>query len=343
MILNSVLNVFKGKRSKQLEQTPTSEPQKTVEKEKDHDAISNRLMERYGQFRAECRNERIETEKLRSWKKTGNHKMDANDTGLFVVRDENGRVVKTRDAMRRVREYRYDDAGNLEVNKFGVWNKVENGRLSDAGTLIWRTKERETFECLDGTVICISFNSESLIAHNEKTGEEVTISSNGHLRHLIRKDGVESFRCFKQDKLSQVCKSYTEPLNQTVKTMAGVYEISCVSRIEEKYENGQLLGRSYTFCDSKLKQRTTSMSIELPSGKLYISKVEKIENIYKYGILTETIFELTEPVSVSRDQEGKISLVEGISKIRSFQMREDCCAVVFIDHNGDENLFFPEI
>jgi hypothetical protein len=74
-----------------------------------------------------------------------------------------------------------------------------------------------------------------------------------------------------------------------------------------------------------------------------LSKVQRLENKFSNGVLLETSFELSEPVSVSRDKEGNVSLIRGISKVRRFEMHENVCAVVFIDGCGDENLFFPAL
>lgn len=348
MILNLVLNLFRSKRTAvatppSKEQLPVQEEMTAEQIEAEHDAIVSELMEAYRNFRTLCRKECIRSSKDRSWKNTGNHKMLANETGLQIVRDDDGKIVKTRDALRRVREYRYDaESGDLEINKFGIWNKLERAKLSDTGTLTWRSAERETVECLDGTIICISFRQKNLIAHNERTGEEVTIVQ-GRINHLFRKEGVQTTRTFANGSLTESCERYETPANYTTKTMAGEHTLEAVSRIERTFENDKLACERIAFLDLRTGANGVRISLELPTGELHLSRVRAVENRYKDGVLVETIFELSEPVSVSRDKEGNVSLLQGIKKVRSLQMHDGVCSIVFIDHNGDENVFFPAI
>lgn len=342
LMLANIIRPFFSK-SPAVKVDETALPQAVVV-EKNADEIIEQLMNLYRKIRAKSRNERFETDRGRSLKKTSNHLITANDIGVFVMRDDEGRVIKTRDAMRRTREYRYDENGRLEVNKFGVWNKLENARVSETGTLIWRNTERETYECLDGTIIIVCFGKENLIAQNDRTGEEITISLRGSTRHRFKMETREIYRVYKDGVLQSETVSFEESQVYTVRTMAEeAHQLPFVSRAERKFENGKISRESFNFNDSRNGQKAVRLCLHLPSGELHLNKVRNVLNIYIDGVLTETIFELSEPACVSRDKEGNVSLIRGISKVRSFQVREGINTVVFIDGNGDENVYFPGV
>ena len=316
-----------------------------VAEEIDIESVIAKLMDQYRNFRAKSRTERFESDKNRSMKKTSNHLLVANtDCGVFVQRDEEGRVVKTRDAMRRVREYRYDENGTLEVNKFGIWNKLENARVSETGTLIWRNTERETYECLDGTIIFIAFGKQCLIAQNDRTGEEITISLNGNSRHRFMRGTREIFRVYRDGVLASETESAQEAESVTAQTMAQAsHVLPCVIRTERIFEGGKISRESFSFNDVCSSAKAVRLCLSLPSGELHLNKVKNVLNVYIDGVLAETVFELSEPACVSRDKEGNVSLIRGIHKVRSFQVREGLNTVVFIDSNGDENVYFPAV
>ncbi len=343
MILNLVSSIFRRKETQAPKESvviPNLQDQQEFEPEK----ISMQLMDAYKKFRTQCRLQRVENIEHRSWKVTGNIQLHANDEGLYVLRDEQGRVVKTRDAMRRVREYRYDQEGQLEMSKYGLWSKMPNAGVSESGTLIWKTRERETYECLDGTTICITFSNGSLIAQNEKTGEETAISLTGKIHHVYKKDGVSRVRIYVEGKLVSELETFDESASCVVHTMAeeSQHELKHVARIERRFRAGKLVRESFEFFEKRTNSDSIKMSFNLPTGELHLSRVKKIENIYIQGSLVETIFELSEPVSVSRDKEGNVSLIRGISKVRRLKMQDGVASVVFVDSAGCENLHFPQ-
>lgn len=337
MILTNVFKVFSSNKTKGAGVVAESLPVPEAKPEiKDHDAIVQRLILA---FKQSLQPVAVQSESSnKSFKNTAGFQMFQLNDGAYIARDEQGKIVKTRDVMRRVKEFRYDEQGRLEVQKFGVWNKLSGGRILIDGTLIWRAAERETHEMLDGNVICISFKNESLIAHNEKTGEEIAITSEGGIRHLVKEDGVETFRVYRSNHLQTELVTYTEPVSYNVITKAGGQQLHPIYRVERHFENDMMCSESFSFSDKFVR-----ISLEVPSGDLHLSRVKTVENVYVNNVLTETIFVLGEPVTVSRNVDGSNSLITGISKVRSFQMREDINAVVFIDHNGDENVYFPPV
>lgn len=344
MILSNVLKVFSPNRNKSgagklVETLPTVQGPEIGKTEiKDHDAIVNKLMNKYLAFKQAGKAVAVDSESLaKSFKSTAGFQMYPQQDGAFIARDEQGNIVKTRDVMRRVKEYRYEN-GDLLVQKFGVWNKLPRGRVLIDGTLVWRTAEREIHEMLDGNSVTISFKAESLIAHNERSGEEVAITRDAEIRHLVREDGIETFRIFRDNLIKNELVTYTEPVSYNVITKAGGQQLHPIFRVERQYESGNLVSEVFSFAD-----QFVGISLEVPSGNLHLSRVKSVENIYLNNSLSETIFVLGEPVTVSRDQDGGNSLITGISKVRSFQMRDEVNALVFIDHNGDENLYFPPV
>jgi hypothetical protein len=338
MILTNVLKAFSNKTKGNVEQVVAALPEAAKPELKDHDAIVNKLMGKYLSFKHAGNTVAVQPESTsKSFKSTAGFQMYPQKDGAYIARDEQGNIVKTRDVLRRVKEYRHEN-GELLVQKFGVWNKLHNGRVLLDGTLVWRTAEREIHELLDGNTVSISFKAESLIAHNDKTGEEVAITREGELRHLLKEDGVETFRVYRHNLLKTELVTYTEPVSYNVITKAGGQQLHPIYRVERHFENGSLCSEVFSFADQFVR-----ISMEVPSGDLHLSRVKSLENIYVNNVLSETIFALGEPVSVSRNKDGSDSLITGISKVRSFQMRDDINAVVFVDHNGDENLYFPPV
>ena len=338
MILTNVLKVFSNIAKGNAETVVESLPEAPKAEIKDHDAIVNKLMAKYLSFKHAGKPVAEQSASVnKSFKSTAGFQMYPQQDGAYIARDEQGNIVKTRDVLRRVKEYRHEN-GELMVQKFGVWNKLNNGRVLLDGTLVWRAAERETHEMLDGNNLTISFKNESLIAHNDKSGEEVAITREGDIRHLFKEDGVETFRIYRNNLLKTELVTYTEPVSYNVITKAGGQQLHPIFRVERHFENDSLCSEVFSFADQFVR-----ISLEVPSGDLHLSRVKSVENIYVNNSLIETIFVLGEPVNVSRNIDGSDSVITGISKLRSFQMRDDINAVVFIDHNGDENLYFPPV
>ncbi len=270
-----------------------------------------------------------------------NQYMYINNDRSYLLRDSEGRIVKTADVLRRVKEYKVDENGKLLVKKFGIWSELAHATLKEDGTLIWRNADGETHECLDGTQIYISFKKSTLVAHNESTGEDVSITSKNEIRHRFMAEGVDQFRLYRDGLLVTETETYESPISGKVKTMAEMQSLEAVSRVERQFENDKIALESYFFLDEQSGNRAVRMCLNLPTGELHLSKVSRLDNVYRDGQLAETIYELSDPVSVSRDKEGNVSLIRGISKVRRFQIHDGVCEVVFIDNNGDENLYFP--
>jgi hypothetical protein len=270
------------------------------------------------------------------------NKATVNANGSYLMYNSEGQIVKTGDVLRRFKQYQYEN-GELMVKKFGIWNKV-NGRLTESGTLITNTIDGQTQESLDGTVISLSLSTKSLIAQNDFTGEEIALNSQGVVRHRFKKDGIDHFHLYEHGVLITDSETYDEAKKLRLKTRAEELDLECVIRIDRKYDNGKLASESYAFYEERSASPAVRLSFKLPTGEeLHLSKVQKVVNMFVNDELSETSFELSEPVSVSRDKEGNVSLIRGISKVRRFQIHGNVCAVVFVDKSGDENIFFPVI
>lgn len=309
----------------------------------DPDAIITLLMDSYRCFREFCRKERLESSAQRSWKLSCNQRVSVNNKGIQIIRDDSGKIVKTRDAMRRVKEFRYNSSDcSLEVSKYGVWNKLDCGRLTETGTLVWRRNGTEYYEFLDGTALNISFKNSSLIAHNELSGEQVSISKSGMIGHSFKKDAANHFRTLKDCQILTWTETFDKPVLREITIKSGKLSIESISRIERTYNNGRLESEKFLLENNKTS-RPIAIRLKSPPGELHLSKVGCLQNRYEDGRLSETLLELQEPVSISKDLEAQHSILQGLKQVRSFQIHDQVCSVVYMDSNGDENLFFPQV
>ncbi|MBX9724382.1 MAG: hypothetical protein K2X81_23435, partial [Candidatus Obscuribacterales bacterium] len=285
-----------------------------------HDEIVATLLAKYDAFRGIT----ADTHDIDSnvFTSKSNQYMYINNDRSYLLRDSEGKIVKTSDVLRRVKEYRTDENGKLLVKKFGIWSELAQATLKEDGTLIWRNADGETHECLNGTQIYISFKKNCLVAHNEFTGEDVSITSKNEIRHRFLTEGVEQFRLYRDALLITETESFESPISGDVKTMAEVQKLDSVSRIERQFENDKIASESYFFLDEQSGSRAVRLCLNLPTGELHLSKVSRLDNVYRDGQLAETIYELSDPVSVSRDKEGNVSLIRGISKVRRFLLHD---------------------
>ncbi|MBX9688982.1 MAG: hypothetical protein K2X27_19900 [Candidatus Obscuribacterales bacterium] len=338
MILNLVLKALGKKKTETVNVENSAAPVVS------EDVVAP-LLQQYELFHKRIQRQKAESEIPKTWVTKASQEMCVFNDGSYVMRNAAGQIIKTRDAMHRVTEYRRDEeSGELLVKKFGVWNSLEfGGCLAEDGTLTRKCQDGLMQECLDGTEIHISFSKRSLIARNERSGEEIALNLGGLLRHRHSRDGVELYSVYRDGALEEESEIYETPIRCMIKTMSEDQELINVARIERRYEQGKLISEVYTFLDSKTASRALRICLNLPSGELHLAKVHKVVNHFDAGRLKETTFELSEPVSVTRDSEGNVSLIRGISKVRRFLMHEDVCAVVFVDANGDENLYFPTL
>lgn len=354
MIISFVNKLFSSKeklQAKQIEESEKHASKKLAEQgsialletaQSQSNAIHAQLLNSYETFLAQIcdRTDVVDADEKRSV--VNSNKVAVNADGSFIVRNEAGQIVKTCDVLRRLKEYSYDDAGNVMVKKFGIWHPL-NGELKDDGTLVNRTEDGEIRDSLDGTLLYLSASKQSLIAQNENTGEEIALNSDGIIRHRYMARGTDNYLLYAQGELQMQSETFVCSRTVNVRTMADSVRIDHVSRIESRYENGKLGSESFTFFNEQNGCAAVRVGLDLPNGELHLSKVQSIRNIFSDGEICETIFELLEPVTVSRDKEGTVSLIRGISKVRRFQIHAGVCAVVFIDRSGDENLFFPAI
>jgi hypothetical protein len=155
--------------------------------------------------------------------------------------------------------------------------------------------------------------------------------------------GTDHYLLYAQGELEMQCETFSISRTFNIRTMADSVKVNHVNRVECHYENGKLVSESFSFLNEQTGCAAVRIGLDLPNGELHLSKVQSIRNIFVNGEICETIFELFEPVTVSRDKDGVVSLIRGISKVKRFQIHADVCAVVFIDRSGDENLFFPAV
>lgn len=263
--------------------------------------------------------------------------------GSCIVKNAEGQIVKTSDVQKVIREFRRDqETAQLWVRKFGIWSPVTNGRLESDGTFVYRNNDNEIHEHLDGSILTICYKTGGAIELHVKDGLEIVSHRSGEVWARRFCEGVEELVTVKNGVIRSRAETYSEPCGISAHTPAGIQMLVAVRRHERHYEGGELVREIFGLAGANKRTKGIAQNIEVSDESLVVAQVSQVETLYKEGKPFDTIYKVSEPVTIINKSRGSESICENIQHVRSFNLLPGTYGVVFIDHNGDENLFFPK-
>lgn len=260
--------------------------------------------------------------------------------GAYIVSDREGKVLKSRDALGVVREYKYDCQTNqLMVRRFGVWTTPANASVNAEGALSWGDECNQFEEMLDGTFVHRNLASGTTITTDKLRGTETVQRRDGHCWRQASSEQGEEVTIWDNGDLTFSSFTFKDGGVKQASTRQGTITCRNVCRYESHYRLGDLLSESFAFTGPR-GGKPASMRIELTTGALLLKNLASIETKLEAGCTTMTTYNMAFPTAFTVDIPKHKGMLNGIVKINSTSINGHE-ALVFVSERNDEYVVFP--
>lgn len=266
--------------------------------------------------------------------------MSINPDGSFVVRDQDGLIVKTCDVMKVKREFSRDpNTGELMVLRFGMWTKPTAARLDDSGNFFWNNHDVEVEERLNGLHVQINRHTGVMIQTHQKNQLEIVKMANGEVWRRETTREKETFTMWQHGKLTFKSQTMFVPERNTINTPNGSQSLANVSRLEQSWHDGMLTREKCTFRNPSGADKTVNVTIQLNGGILMLKQVESTVSAFIDGRPSETTYHLQQPINLKVDIPGTKATLNAIVRVRNFDGKSNV-GLAFEDKTGTEYIIF---